>query len=135
MLQESLNLSKTEGRIKTVLSFLFFSRISDQVKLMQVIQALRKKDQLIETVTFKLLKGGASFSLTRHLNIEYWYAQCPLKNLDFVSKKHMYAANIYLFQVNNRKTKKLLRLALFFDVVDIVLVSSQLTLNIFHNFF
>ena len=42
---------------------------------MQVIQASRKKDQLIETVTFKLLKGGASISLARHkLNIQYFMA-------------------------------------------------------------
>ena len=55
MLYESSTLSATEKSSKKVLSFLFRFRISDQVKLMQVIQALRKKDQLIETITFKLL--------------------------------------------------------------------------------
>ena len=78
---------KQKNVAKKVYLFLFCFRVSGQVKLIQVIEALRKKDQLIETITFKLLKGGANLSMTsQKWNIQVASILWRIKI--FLSKKH-----------------------------------------------
>ena len=90
------------------------------------------KSSLQAIFIYHFLTGFLSFIFLKPFS-----ACCPLKSVD--TKHH--PANIYLFKLNNRNTRKRCEICSKLtiktpdDVIDVVLVFLLLTLNIFHTFF